>query len=41
VGRGVGSEVPVEEGRMTGVESDAGLLVPQAFKINMVLSMNQ
>jgi hypothetical protein len=41
VGRGIGREVAVEEGRIAGVESDAGLFVPQAFKINIVLSMNQ
>jgi hypothetical protein len=41
VGRGVGREVAVEEGRVTGVGSAAGAFVPQAFNTNNRINGNQ
>ena len=41
VGFEVGKGVAVEDGTITGVEREAGLFVPQAFKINKGINMNQ
>jgi hypothetical protein len=41
VGFEIGGGVAVEEGTMIGVEREAGLFVPQAFKINKVVKRNQ
>jgi len=41
VGRGVGREVAVEDGRMTAVESAAEAFVPQAFNTNKRINGNQ
>jgi hypothetical protein len=40
-GRGVGSDVAVERGRVTGVERETGFFVPQAFNINKGIKKNQ